>query len=223
MGVNFEMRPVLPMVMRGVPATREKGMYIFFDTAREGRRQGVPYGNFYDPIGIRCDGLTRFILGRCRKGGALNCCRAFCVMPLFWASALTRIEGCEKVVEAAGLDWQAAKQHLGSSDWETLVEENRLRMYEAGLWGVPSYRLLDPEGKPLLEVWGQDRLWLVVKTIKDHFDGSFIQSLGFGFLGKNLGNSFGSYRCYELRHFWPGVSGNVVTGVRGIDEGTRQC
>ena len=34
---------------------------------------------------------------------------------------------------------------------------------------MPSYRLLDPAGKPLLEVWGQDRLWLVVKTIKDHF------------------------------------------------------
>ena len=98
-----------------------------------------------------------------------------------------------KVVEAAGLDWQLAKQHLGSSDWEALVEENRLRMYEAGLWGVPSCRLLDPEGNPLLEVWGQDRLWLVVKTIKDHLV-MFTQSLGFGFLGKNLGyRGFGSY------------------------------
>ena len=50
-GVNLLMRPVLPMVMRGVPATREKGMYIFSDTAREARRRGVPYGNMYDPIG----------------------------------------------------------------------------------------------------------------------------------------------------------------------------
>ena len=50
-GVNLSVRPVLPMVMRGVPATREKGMYIFMDTAREAREAGVPYGNFYDPIG----------------------------------------------------------------------------------------------------------------------------------------------------------------------------
>ena len=29
-GVNLVVRPVLPMVMRGVPATREKGMYILY-------------------------------------------------------------------------------------------------------------------------------------------------------------------------------------------------
>ena len=41
-GVTLNLRPVLPMVMRGVPATREKGMYIFMDSAREARAAGVP-------------------------------------------------------------------------------------------------------------------------------------------------------------------------------------
>jgi 2-hydroxychromene-2-carboxylate isomerase len=50
-GVTLSLRPVLPMVMRGVPATREKGMYIFMDAAREAHAAGVAYGNFYDPIG----------------------------------------------------------------------------------------------------------------------------------------------------------------------------
>ena len=49
--LTLKLRPILPMVMRGVPATRQKGMYIFFDAAREARAAGVPYGNFYDPIG----------------------------------------------------------------------------------------------------------------------------------------------------------------------------
>jgi 2-hydroxychromene-2-carboxylate isomerase len=40
-------------------------------------------------------------------------------------------------------------------------------MYEAGLWGVPSFRLLDPAGEPLLSTWGQDRLWLVAQTLRD--------------------------------------------------------
>ena len=35
-----------------------------------------------------------------------------------------------------------------------------------GLWGVPSYRLSGPEGEPDLEVWGQDRLWLVAAEIR---------------------------------------------------------
>tara|TARA_E500000178_G_scaffold351248_3_gene411933 strand:+ start:1707 stop:3089 length:1383 start_codon:yes stop_codon:yes gene_type:complete len=168
MGVNFEMRPVLPMVMRGVPATREKGMYIFFDTAREGRRQGVPYGNFYDPIGDPVRRAYSIYPWAVSQGLGTELLSSFLRHAFVLGISTNSDRGLRKVVEAAGLDWQLAKQHLGSSDWETLVEENRLRMYEAGLWGVPSYRLLDPEGKPLLEVWGQDRLWLVVKTIKDH-------------------------------------------------------
>ncbi|RZV56756.1 MAG: 2-hydroxychromene-2-carboxylate isomerase, partial [Pseudomonadales bacterium] len=50
-GVSLVVRPVLPMVMRGVPVTRQKGLYIFRDAAREAQAAGVPFGNFYDPIG----------------------------------------------------------------------------------------------------------------------------------------------------------------------------
>lgn len=35
-----------------------------------------------------------------------------------------------------------------------------------GLWGVPSYQLSGPDGEADLEVWGQDRLWLVAAEIK---------------------------------------------------------
>ena len=66
-------RPVLPMVMRGVPATREKGMYIFSDTVREAREAGVPYGNFYDPIGNpvrRCYSLYPWA---CQQGRETSC------------------------------------------------------------------------------------------------------------------------------------------------------
>ena len=50
-GVALHVRPILPMVMRGVSATREKGIYIFSDAAREARASNVPFGQFYDPIG----------------------------------------------------------------------------------------------------------------------------------------------------------------------------
>ena len=50
-GVQLKVCPVLPMVMRGVSATREKGFYIFADAAREAREAGLPFGKLYDPIG----------------------------------------------------------------------------------------------------------------------------------------------------------------------------
>ena len=70
------------------------------------------------------------------------------------------------MVEMAGLDWSEAQKRLGQPDWETLLEENRGVMYESGLWGVPSYRLLNNTGKELLALWGQDRLWLFAREIQ---------------------------------------------------------
>jgi 2-hydroxychromene-2-carboxylate isomerase len=48
-----------------------------------------------------------------------------------------------------------------------MLEENRSAMYQAGLWGVPSFRLIDPKGQAFLAVWGQDRLWLLAQKLCD--------------------------------------------------------
>ena len=39
-------------------------------------------------------------------------------------------------------------------------------MYALGLWGVPSFRLLDARGEEQLALWGQDRLWLLGREIQ---------------------------------------------------------
>ena len=47
-----------------------------------------------------------------------------------------------------------------------MVEQNRQALYDAGLWGLPSFRLLDEQGEQLLALWGQDRLWLFAREIQ---------------------------------------------------------
>ena len=74
--------------------------------------------------------------------------------------------GLRYVVERAGLDWASAKQVVGQNGWQDTLEENRLAMYESGLWGAPSFRLLDRNNKVVLALWGQDRLWLIAKEIE---------------------------------------------------------
>jgi 2-hydroxychromene-2-carboxylate isomerase len=165
-GVKLVVRPVLPMVMRGVPATREKGLYIFMDTAREARSAGVPYGKSYDPIGDpvrRCYSIYPWAVELGRGNELLSS-----FLRHAWALGVNtnNERGLRRVVEAAGLDWAAAKRHLGEPGWEELVEENRLAMYDAGLWGVPSFRLLDENGEQVLALWGQDRLWLFAREIQ---------------------------------------------------------
>ncbi len=166
-GVTLNLRPVLPMVMRGVPATREKGMYIFMDAAREARAAGVPYGNFYDPIGDparRCYALYPWAVS---EGKGIELFSSFLRHAFQLGVNTNNDRGLRKVVEAAGLDWSAAQPNREDNTWESLLEDNRQTMYASGLWGVPSFRLLAPSGDPLLETWGQDRLWLVAHTLRD--------------------------------------------------------
>ena len=165
-GVKLVVRPVLPMVMRGVPATREKGVYIFTDVAREARSAGVAFGDFYDPIGEpvrRCYSLYPWA---CKQGLGNQLLSSFLSCAFAKGINTNNDRGLKQVVEQAGLDWSVAKTMLGQTDWQAVVEDNRQAMYSAGLWGVPSYQLLNSQGESVLAVWGQDRLWLVAREIE---------------------------------------------------------
>lgn len=166
-GIEFHHKPVLPMIMRGVPATKAKGRYIFFDTKREADFFGVPFGHHVTPIGAptrRAYSLLPWAKSLNKDVALLS---ALLRLAFSEGKALHHEKNLRLGVEAAGLDWQAAKIHLGSDDWKALVEQYQTEMMEGmGLWGVPSYRLTGPEGAPDLEVWGQDRLWLVAAEIR---------------------------------------------------------
>ena len=165
-GVALQVRPILPMVMRGVSATREKGIYIFSDAAREARASEVPFGQFYDPIGEpsrRCFSLYPWA---CTQGKGNELLSSFLSAAFAEGVNTNKDSGLRYVVERAGLEWASAKQVVGQNGWQDTLEENRLAMYESGLWGAPSFRLLDRNNKVVLALWGQDRLWLVAKEIE---------------------------------------------------------
>ena len=176
-GINLEIKPVLPMVMRGVPATRQKGVYIFKDAAREARAQGVSYGKFYDPIGepvIKGYALHAWARnigkGKDLLGGFLNAA--------FVEGINTNSHyGLRQIVEKAGLEWGEARDHLNDTEWHLELEKNRLSMYGFGSWGVPSYHLLDSNRVSVLAVWGQDRLWLVATKIEDLMTNNSVNQL----------------------------------------------
>ena len=165
-GVTLQVRPILPMVMRGVSATREKGIYIFSDAAREARASNVAFGQFYDPIGEpsrRCFSLYPWA---CTQGKGNELLSSFLSAAFAEGVNTNKEDGLRYVVEKAGLEWASAKQVVGQNGWQDTLEENRLAMYESGLWGAPSFRLLDRNNKVVLALWGQDRLWLIAKEIE---------------------------------------------------------
>lgn len=165
-GVNLVVKPVLPMVMRGVPATREKGTYIMRDCGREARAAGTAFGPIYDPIGHPVRQCYSIYPWACQQGKGNELLSSFLRCAFAEGVNTNKLSGLQKVVEQAGLDWKDAQTHLGDFAWESELEQNRLAMYDAGLWGVPSFRLLDDEGKQVLALWGQDRLWLFAREIQ---------------------------------------------------------
>ena len=166
-GIEFHHKPVLPMVMRGIPAPRAKAEYILFDTKREADAAGVPFGNVIMPIGTptrRAYSMLPWAIGEGKDEALMSSLlrHAFAL-----GVGLHTEAGMRRAVEAAGLDWAEARKVIDSEDWKAMVERNQGEMVEGlGLWGVPSFRLSGPEGQPELAVWGQDRLWFIAAEIK---------------------------------------------------------
>ncbi|MEO1901616.1 MAG: DsbA family protein [Alcanivorax sp.] len=158
-GVTLEVRPVLPMVMRGLTVPRAKRLYIVTDAAREARLHGVPFGKICDPVGVgveRCMALWPFAEkeGRLREW-LLSAARGI------WSQGVDVAgdAGLAKLARDAGLDWNRARRWLGDDQWRQRAEANRQAMLDAGSWGVPTFQTGDAL------VWGQDRFALVERAL----------------------------------------------------------
>ena len=157
--LNLIMRPVLPMVMRGLPVPSAKKFYILKDAAREAALQHVPFGLVCDPVGSgveRCMALWPFAEkeGRVRE---YFLAAARCI----WSQGtdVSTDEGLQTVCKEAGLDWNRARRWLDEDSWRNRAEQNRVAMTERGSWGVPTFTVNNQT------VWGQDRFAIIEQLL----------------------------------------------------------
>jgi len=163
-GLQLQLRPVLPMVMRGMQLPRAKLLYIARDTAREAERLEIPYGKIADPVGKgaeRCLAVFRYAESE-HKGRDFLANAGLAI----WSEAVdvSADKGMRKVTGRSGLFWPDVVAAMESDDWRPEVESNRESMMASGSWGVPTMRLGD-------EVfWGQDRDWLLARHVEELCD-----------------------------------------------------
>jgi 2-hydroxychromene-2-carboxylate isomerase len=164
--VDLILRPVLPMVMRGLPVPSAKRLYIVLDTKREAEDTGEPFGRVCDPVGRpveRCFSLFPWARQEGRGGELL----ASFTRAAFAEGVDTAGDtGLRIVVERAGLSWEEARRHLDGEGWRPELEGNRKLLLEHGLWGVPSFRLVGEDSTSDYCTWGQDRIWRVEEEIR---------------------------------------------------------
>jgi 2-hydroxychromene-2-carboxylate isomerase len=165
-GVKLVLRPVLPMVMRGLPVPMEKRLYIVRDTKREAEQAGVAFGRVCDPVGRPVERAYSLFPWAREQGRAEEYLHGFARAAFAEGIDVGTDAGLEYVVEEAGLRWDEALEHLDTEGWREEIEANRQTLLEMGLWGVPSFRLSGPEQAPDFCTWGQDRLWLIEQEIR---------------------------------------------------------
>ncbi len=150
---DVELRPVLPMVMRGYRVPRIKRFYLARDAAREARRWGVPFGRLVDPLG---PGIERCIATFFAVPTEQRMAVAQSILRGIWSEGVDvgRGAGLEALVRRAGAAW--SEPDLGEhAPWRAAVARHREELGELGLWGVPSFH------REPTRLWGQDRLpWL---------------------------------------------------------------
>ena len=166
-GIEFNHKPVLPMVMRGVPAPRPKVEYIVFDTKREAEFLGVPFGPMLTPLGNPTRNTYAMFEWAAAQGKDEALMSSLLKCAFANGAGIHTEKGMRKGVEAAGLDWAEAKPLLNTDGWKPVIAKHQDEMIEGlGLWGVPSMKLSGPDGEPDIAVWGQDRLWLISAEIR---------------------------------------------------------
>ena len=163
-GVELKLRPVLPMVMRGLKVPQPKLLYIAKDTGREATRRNIAYGKLADPVGKgaeRCLAVFRYAESENRERDfSLNAGQAI------WSEAIdvATYKGMRKVTGRTGLFWPDVEKAMNSDDWRKPIDANRESMMNSGSWGVPTIRMGD------FLAWGQDRDWILIRHLEELCD-----------------------------------------------------
>ena len=159
-GVEVTVRPVLPMVMRGLPVPRAKRLYIVHDAKREADRLGIPFGHVCDPLG-KGIGYCMAVFFECAVGKGLELELAHSVMQGIWAEArdVAHVPDLVFLAERAGIGDAEVRAAIEDRGWKEKGKANREALTDLGLWGVPSMRIGS------YSTWGQDRIPLLEAEI----------------------------------------------------------
>ena len=165
-GVALNFRPVLPMVMRGLPVPVIKRHYILLDAKREADRQGIPFGRICDPVGAGVEHCMALCALARERGRDLDFAVAAARMIWSEGADMTRHDNLLRAAAEAGLKPADVATALADTGWRRQAEQSRRALLDAGLWGVPGL-ILRHHGAIRCVTWGQDRLWALEDALNE--------------------------------------------------------
>jgi 2-hydroxychromene-2-carboxylate isomerase len=163
--IPLVLRPIAPMVTRGLQVPSIKRMYIVRDAKREADRLGINFGELCDPLGTGVDNCLAIVHWAIAQGKGMAFAKS--AMRGIWTEArdVGEYVDLRVVVERAGLDWNGARAALEPARVAEAMKQATTYAADLaviGLWGVPSFRVGD------FVAWGNDRLPLLADRLRRH-------------------------------------------------------
>lgn len=157
-------KPILPMVMRGLDMPLNKARYIYFDAHREAKLANIPFGTFNDPIGkgiVNCYEIFSYAE---YKGKAVDFISAAFEAIYVKNIDVTQHHVIKSICQAIDLNYSAAVEYAKEHDWQQWSDVNQTELEQLGFWGVPCFKYKNTY------CWGQDRLVQIEKAMQDDFN-----------------------------------------------------
>jgi 2-hydroxychromene-2-carboxylate isomerase len=161
--IKLKIKPVLPMVMRGMKVPSSKKFYILHDAKREADFHDIPFGRICDPLGKAIEYCYALFEWAASQGKEVMLFES--VATGVWSEGLNGVEmkDLRVMVERANLDWNEAKvfltdESMARKSWLNWTQANREEINAEGLWGVP---VIDVNNE---FYWGQDKLGVALSA-----------------------------------------------------------
>lgn len=159
-GCEIILRPVLPMVSRGMPMPSMKARYFLQDAAREAYESDILFGKIVDPLGLSVRRALAIGHKAIEMGKGIEFFLA--VARAHWSEGqdFSKKKVMDAILQEVDIAPLVAKEALLQVSWQDAVEQNAKRLQQMGLWGVPALRHNNKV------FWGQDRFFAVVQGFK---------------------------------------------------------
>jgi len=157
--IPLKIKPLLPMVMRGLTITENKQRYVVFDASREANKLKIPFTGIADPLeqGI-INAFQVFSFAEKEKKGLAFIKSAFNAIYVDGLN-LSQNAVIESLCQQHELNYDEALEYNNEHDWQQWSDSNQSTLDSMGLWGAPCFRFQDTI------CWGQDRLAQIEQAI----------------------------------------------------------
>lgn len=157
--IPLKIKPLLPMVMRGVRITENKQRYVVFDASREAKKLNIPFTGIADPLGQGIFNVFQIFSYAEQQNKARDFIKSAFEAIYVDGLDLSQSAVIESICQQHELNYEEALEYNNEHDWQQWSDSNQSTVNSLGLWGAPCFRFKDTA------CWGQDRLAQIEQAI----------------------------------------------------------